>query len=73
MVSKVYEVNNPQFKIPSKYIINQTISALHETASKRLIDDISNCKLRPSCTVDLWTGKNHRGYMGVTIHFFGTK
>ena len=68
---KFLKVALPFYKMPSKYVIHQSLNSLQEIASKKLIEEISKLKFRPSVTVDTWTGKNHKGFMGTIIHYCG--
>ena len=50
--------------MPSKYVIHQSLNSREIASKKKLIEEISKLKFRASVTVNMWTARNHKGFMG---------
>ena len=62
----------PQFKGVSRRSVGSKISALSEETKLSLLKEISAIArhgLKPSVTVDFWTGRDNRSFMGCTVHY----
>lgn len=67
------QIAQPAYSIPSKKTIEKLISTESAQCNDALIKAISKFAARPSITLDLWTGRNHCGYMAATVHFASIK
>lgn len=62
----------PRFKSVSRVSVGSKISALLRETKSDLLKEISiiaSHGLRPSITMDFWTGRDGRSFMGCTIHY----
>lgn len=64
------EIAAPQFKIPSRNKIISVINEKSKNVLNSLVKMISNCKMRPSITIDGWTGQNKKSDIAATVHFY---
>ncbi|THH30687.1 hypothetical protein EUX98_g3511 [Antrodiella citrinella] len=55
--------------IPHRTFLTTLLGKMFKTEHLKLEDDVQNALGRVSFTCDVWSDKNIRGFMGVTLHF----
>ena len=61
----------PNYQIPSRETIWKTLEGLANQSTKILLEGLNKAGVRPSLTVDLWTGRNHKLFISGAVHFPG--
>ena len=59
----------PRFKPVSRVAVKRKLSTLYDEDRQQLKQKLSNISFKPSVTLDFWTGRGGRSFMGCTIHF----
>ena len=66
----------PRFNHVSRNAVGSRIKELSEQAKSRLLNEISVISrfgLKPTVTVDFWSGRDNRSFMGCTVHYVHEK
>ena len=60
----------PKFKHTSRVAVSTRLDALYEEEKRKLLVELDKlANVKPSLTVDFWTGCNAKSYMGATVHY----
>ena len=68
----IYKLD-PAFIMPSQETVNSIIYTTYNSSFPKLQQLIKNEASSISLTIDLWTAKNHQGYLGITCSFLDQK
>ena len=60
---------NPEYKLPSRYTIHQTIQNTFKEEKNRIIKHFRELSHKVSLTFDFWTSVTSKPYMVITSHF----
>lgn len=64
----LYDIE-PRFKPVSRVAIKRKLDCLYDEDRQQLAMEVSEINHRPSVTVDFWSGRDNRSFMGCTIHY----
>ena len=67
------KVVEPRFENVSRVAVTSKLDELYEEEKQQLLAQISCCDVKPSVTVDFWTGCNGKSFMGSTVHYIHLK
>ena len=60
----------PKFDHTSRVAVSTRLDALYEEEKRKLLVELDKlANVKPSLTVDFWTGCNAKSYMGATVHY----
>ena len=60
----------PKFEHTSRVAVSTRLDALYEQEKRELLVELDKlANVKPSLTIDFWTGCNSKSYMGATIHY----
>ena len=62
----------PRFSHVSRVAVQVKLDGLYQQYRDALLNEIS-CSPKPTATLDLWTGRDSRSFMGCTIHYYYEK
>lgn len=63
------DLMKPRFKSASRRSVGSKISVLSEETKSSLLKEISAIARHAFVTVDFWTGRDSRSFMGCTVHY----
>ena len=59
----------PRFRRVSRVSVRRKLNSLFEDGCQRLNEEILKTDFKPSVTLDFWTGRDSRSFIGCTIHY----
>ena len=59
----------PRFSPVSRVSVKRKLDELYSKGRGDLIESITSLPLKPSVTVDFWSGRDGQSFMGCTVHF----
>ena len=59
----------PKFSHVSRVAVVSKLDKIYETEKGLLLNEISSSRVTPSVTLDFWTGRDNRSFMGCTVHY----
>lgn len=59
----------PQFQPVSRVAVKKKLNILHEEERDTMLKEIADLSFKPSVTLDFWTGRDGRSFMGCTVHY----
>ena len=62
----------PRFNHVSRVAVQAKLDSLYQQHRDALLNEIS-CSPKPTVTLDLWTSRDNRSFMGCTIHYYYEK
>ena len=63
----------PRFRPVSRNGIKRKLSDLYQQEYSALLNEVKVIALKPTVTLDFWTGRDGRSFMGCTIHYVHEK
>ena len=59
----------PRFQPVSRVAVKKKLNILHEEERDSKLKEIADLSFKPSVTLDFWTGRDGRSFMGCTVHY----
>ena len=59
----------PRFQPVSRVAVKKKLNILHEEERDTMLKEIAELSFKPSVTLDFWTGRDGRSFMGCTVHY----
>ena len=63
----------PRFQPASRVAIKQTLEVLYQEERDHMLKEVAASSFKPSVTLDFWTGRDGRSFMGCIVHYVSEK
>ena len=59
----------PRFQHVSRVAVKKKLEVLYEEEMDQMLKELATISFKPSVTLDFWTGRDGRSFMGCTVHY----